>query len=174
MKLAPAPVLETERLKLRPYKVEDFEAYAALYQSERSQYMNGPIERDTAWTRFSGGAGRWLLLGYGPWAIERKADGDCVGLVSLNPPMGAAEKELGWALWEGFTGQGYAFEAAMRARAFATTELAWTNFVSYIAAPNTPSIKLAERLGATRDPVATAAQTDDTLVYRHHEPTHPE
>ena len=45
MKLAPAPVLETERLKLRPYKVEDFEAYAALYQSERSQYMNGPIEK---------------------------------------------------------------------------------------------------------------------------------
>lgn len=167
MKLTEAPILQTKRLYLRPYRLEDFEPFAVLYQSERSKYMDGPIDRDRAWTLFAAGAGRWLLLGYGPWAIERKECGQCIGIVSLNPPMRNTEKELGWALWEGFTGQGYAWEAAQRAFSFAITELGWTDFVSYISAPNTSSIKLAERLGAICDSEASATQPDDTLAYRY-------
>lgn len=167
MKFTDAPVLETERLMLRPYRMADFEAFATLYQSPRSKYMDGPVDRATAWTLFAAGAGRWSLLGYGPWAIDRKEDECCVGLVSLNPPMGTAEQELGWVLWQPFTGQGYALEAAKCAYSFATKTLAWNDFVSYISAPNTPSIKLAKRLGGKFDNNATAKQTGDTQVYRY-------
>jgi len=162
-----APILETDRLKLRPYRYEDFEGFAALYQSPRSKYMDGPIERNTAWTLFAAGAAHWQLLGHGPWSIERKDDTQCVGLVSLNPPIAAPEQELGWALWEGYTGKGYALEAAICARDFALQTLNWASFVSYISAPNTPSIKLAKHLGATLDPEATSKQTGDTQVYRY-------
>lgn len=167
MPFTSAPILETDRLKLRPYCIEDFEAFADLYGSPRSQYMDGPIERSKAWGLFAAGAGCWPLLGYGPWAIERKDDAQCVGLVSLNPPLGTLEKELGWALWEGYTGQGYALEATKCVHGFAAHNLSWTGFVSYISAPNIPSIKLAQRLGAKHDHAATAKQTGDTQVYRY-------
>jgi len=167
MDFTSAPLLETERLRLRPFGAEDFEPFATLYQSDRSIYMDGPIDPADAWNAFAASAGCWPLLGYGPWAIERKEDTQCVGFVSLNPPIGDKEKELGWALWEPYTGKGYAFEAANRACAFAVQELGWASFVSYIDAANTASIKLAERLGGACDSKATQKQTDDTLVYRH-------
>jgi len=167
MPFTAAPILETDRLKLRPYRHEDFESFAALYQSSRSKYMDGPIDLAAAWPLFAAGAAHWQLLGYGPWSIERKQDRQCVGLVSLNPPIAAPEQELGWALWEGYTGHGYALEAARCARDFALQMLNWRRFVSYISAPNTPSIKLAKRLGATLDPEATSKQTGDTRVYRY-------
>lgn len=164
-----APILETKRLRLRAYKLSDFEEFLRLYTSPHSRYMDGPVSRAEAWNKFASGAGRWALVGYGPWIITRRNDGRSLGLVSLNHPIcESEERELGWALWEGFTGQGYAIEAAKRVHAFAVQALGWTDFVSYIDAANTASIKLAERLGAKHDLEATDKQTDDTLVYRHH------
>lgn len=167
MTFTTAPILETDRLLLRPYRLEDFKGFAELLGSARSQFMDGPASRTAAWNRFAAGAGAWSLVGYGPWAIERKEDKLCIGIVSLNHPIGDKERELGWALWEPFSGQGYAFEAAKHAQAFAFDRLDWPTMVSYISSPNTASIKLAERLGATPDSDATAEQKDNTRVYRH-------
>lgn len=167
MRLSSAPVLETDRLRLRPYELADFEDFANLLGSPRSQYMDGPVDRSAAWKRFEAGIGCWALVSYGPWIIERKEDKVSVGLVSLNYLMSPREKELGWALWEGCSGQGFALEAARRARAFAFETLGWSDMVSYVAAANGASIRLAERLGAKLDKNATATQEDDTLVYRH-------
>lgn len=168
MTFSKAPKLSTDRLILRAYTVRDFEPFATLYASPRSKYADGPVPRATAWAWFAAGIGRWQLVGYGSWAIARKSDGVSVGVVSLNHPVNEhEERELGWLLWEGFEGFGYASEAAAEAKRFAFEDLQWSTLVSYIDKDNDQSIRLAEKLGATLDPKATKQADERTLVFRH-------
>ena len=103
--LTTAPRLETERLVLRPHRVEDFERLAELFASPRSKYMDGPLSRGTVWRGFAADVGHWALLGFGAWAIELRATGAYIGQVGLNFPADFPERELGWLLWEEFEGK---------------------------------------------------------------------
>lgn len=162
-----APVLETERLNLRPHVAGDFDRLVEIYATERSRFIGGPLERKSVWRGFAGDVGQWALLGFGAWAIEVRESGAYVGQVALNFPEHFPERELGWIVWQEFEGRGYAMEAALRAREFAYRELGWSTLVSYIDPQNTRSIKLAERIGAKIDPDAAAPDGDACLVYRH-------
>ena len=149
-----APVLLTERLRLRPHVVEDFDRFAEFYASQRSQYVGGPLLPGPAWRGFAANVGQWALLGFGAWAIDVRNSGEFVGQVNLYAPADWPENELGWLLWDGFEGHGYAHEAAVRARQYAYEILGWSTAVSYIDPDNQTSRRLAERLGASLDPTA--------------------
>lgn len=167
MHLSAAPTLETERLVLRPYRQSDFEAFADYFGSLRSIYTDGPVDRQMAWDLFTAGAGRWVIAGYGAWTIELKDGGDAVGLVSLNSAIALPDPELGWILWEGFEGHGYAFEAALNARQFAFDILQWPTLISGIHKENLASMRLADRLEAKLDRSVTLRDEPETLFYRH-------
>ena len=71
------PVLETERLKLRGHRLDDFSASAAMWADPNvTRHIGGqPLTEEEAWTRFLRYAGHWNLLGFGYWAVEEKATG---------------------------------------------------------------------------------------------------
>ena len=167
MNFTTAPELRTERLLLRGYRREDFDAFATYYASPRSRFTDGPVDRQRAWEMFTGGAGRWQIAGHGAWTIERKSDRIAIGLVSLNTASELPEPELGWILWEKFEGFGYAFEATMAARRFAFEELGWSRLLSGVSRDNERSIRLAERLGATHAPEVQVPHETDTKFFWH-------
>lgn len=165
------PVLQTERLTLRAPVLDDFEPYAAVLMSERARHIGGPTDRHLAWLDFGSETAGWILRGYGAFAMERREDGRFLGLMILHWEDGDPERELGWVLTEEAEGHGYGFEAARAARDHAYGPLGWTTVVSYIEPENTRSIRLAERLGATRDAAAQKPrEAPDCLVYRHPAP----
>jgi RimJ/RimL family protein N-acetyltransferase len=159
---AEVPVLETGRLRLRPPRLADFQAYACFAGSERARYIGGPMTREEAWFDFVEMAAGWLLRGHGLWAVERRDDGALVGFLPLHTEHGDPEPELGFLFLAEAEGRGYAFEAAEAARAFAFDRLGWSTVVSYVDPANARSIRLAERLGARAE--GTEAEA---LVYRH-------
>ncbi|WP_316013497.1 GNAT family N-acetyltransferase [Roseobacter sp. HKCCA0434] len=161
-----APTLRTDRLVLRAHRRSDFDAYAAIFASDRSVHMGGPLDRDAAWGSFCADVAGWALNGFGAWAIERASDGQLIGQVALQHPPRFPERELGWMLFDGFEGQGFACEAATAARDFAFDTLGWSDCVSYISPENAPSIRLAQAMGARRDETAPVPVAHD-LVYRH-------
>jgi RimJ/RimL family protein N-acetyltransferase len=161
------PTLQTERLILRAPRLDDFEAVAGVLTSERARYMDGPFSRTEAWHQFAAAIGSWALLGHGVWSIEDRASGAYCGEIGLNRPVHFPENELGWFLVTDRTGQGIATEAARAARAWAYTERGWTTLVSYVDPANAASIRLAERLGAVRDPGAKTPNGEGCLVFRH-------
>jgi RimJ/RimL family protein N-acetyltransferase len=167
MRFREAPQLETERLELRGYRLEDFEAFAEYFESGRARFTDGPVSRPAAWDLFTAGAGRWMIARHGAWSITIKGEATHVGLVSLNTAIVLPSPELGWILWEGFEGAGYAFEAASAARRFAFRHLGWNTLLSGIHRDNARSARLAERLGAERDTSIALADEPDTIVYRH-------
>lgn len=160
------PTIETKRLRLRGPALSDFEDFQRIMMSTRAQYMGGPYNKAGAWGVFCHDIAGWAIFGHGGLMIDRKRDGVCIGQVGINHGPLFPEKELGWLLYDGHEGQGYATEAAAALRDWAFEELGLTTLVSYCDPHNAPSIAVAERLGAVRDAFAPRPDADD-VVMRH-------
>lgn len=176
--MTPLPTLKirtlaTSRLKLRAPRMEDWPAYAAFMATDRAAYMDGPHPQVVAWGMFCHDVALWSLVGHGSLMIEARegesAAGQCIGQVSLNAGPLFPERELGWLLYPGFEGNGYALEAATAMRNWAFETLRLETLVSYIHPENTASLRLAEKLGAVLDKDAVGHAPSD-LVYRHPKP----
>lgn len=161
------PTLETPRLILRAPRIEDFPAYAALMASPRAAYMGGPFDQRGAWGMFCHDVALWSLCGHGALMIDLKETGTCVGQVGINHGPLFPEKELGWLLYDGFEGRGYATEAAEALRNWAFAELKLPTLVSYFDPENHRSMAVSARLGGTRDDNAPV-QDEGDVVYRYH------
>ena len=157
------PALETPRLRLRAPRIEDFAAYAEIATTARGTHIGGPMTRTAAWLDFAQMVAGWTLRGHGVWSVERRTDGMLLGFVLIGFEPGDLEPELGYLFRAEAEGQGYAHEASAAARDFARDALGWDTVVSYVAPGNSRSIRLAERLGARREPEGL----DGTLVFRH-------
>lgn len=144
----------------------DFPAYAAFLASPRSTGVGGPYSTRQAWGIFCHDIACWPLFGHGALMIELQSTGACIGQVGINDGPLFPEKELGWLLYDGQEGHGYASEAARALRDWATRNLKLSSLVSYVAPGNTASIAVAERLGAVCDTRADRPDPND-LVYRH-------
>ena len=141
--------IESDRLIMRRWRLDDFESYLELCQDpEVMRFLGGKtFDRLECWRHMAFMVGHWQLLGYGPWVVEEKATGAFVGRVGFLNPEGWPAFELGWTLSRKFWGRGYATEAARRALAYAFDELDKSHVISLIDPNNTNSIKVAERLG---------------------------
>src|ERR1043165_774315 len=96
------PILETARLILRGYRLDDFAAFAAMRADPEVMRFVGngePRSEEESWSSFTGMTGHWQLLGYGSWAVEEKASGELIGNVGFaekkrpkeHPASGAPE-----------------------------------------------------------------------------------
>jgi RimJ/RimL family protein N-acetyltransferase len=145
--------LETERLLLREWRVDDFESFAAMMAEPevmRLLAIDGkPFPRFAAWQGLCSTIGHWVLRGFGMFAVIEPSTGAFVGRVGPWEPEGWPDLEIGWTLRSAYWGKGYATEAASRCIAYAFTELRRSHVVSLILAENRRSIRVAERIGET-------------------------
>jgi RimJ/RimL family protein N-acetyltransferase len=146
------PTLETERLRLRAFRVSDIDDYAALNADpEVARYLGagGPWAKERSWRHLAFLIGHWQLAGSGMWAIEQKETRMFVGMAGFADPEGWAGFELAGALLRRWWGHGYAMEAGRAALAYAFTVLNKARVISLIHPENQASIRAAERLGET-------------------------
>jgi RimJ/RimL family protein N-acetyltransferase len=151
MNSAPDVTLETPRLRMRHFRVEDLDAFAAMCADpEVMRYLGTGVtlNRHEAWRSMAGMLGHWRLLGYGMWALESKETGELVGRAGFFDPPGWPGFELGWVLGRRHWGLGYASEAARAALDHAFREMKRDRVISVIRHGNARSIKVAEGLGS--------------------------
>lgn len=161
-----APTVDTPDLILRGYREEDFDAFAAFGASERSRFVGGPQDRWSSWRSFMAGIGHWALRGFGMWMIEHRETGQVAGRVGMIYNDGWDEPELGWHIYDGFEGKGYAYQAALAARSYSAQNFGLDGVISYVSPENTRSIALATRLGARFEREGVVLDTP-CHVYRH-------
>jgi RimJ/RimL family protein N-acetyltransferase len=150
------PRLETERLIMRGWRQEDFEALAAiLADPEVMKHLGPTLGRTDAWRNMASSIGHWALRGYGAWAVERKSDGALLGRVGLLHPEGWPGLEVGWTLGKAYWGRGYATEAAGAAMRYGFLTQPVDKLISLIDPQNIASQAVARRLGETKGPVHT-------------------
>ena len=75
------PVLETDRLILRGFRLDDFDALIAMWAlPETVRYIGGvPQTREQTWMRLLRHIGMWNAMQFGFWAVTDKASGDVIG-----------------------------------------------------------------------------------------------
>lgn len=160
------PVVRTERLILREPRVADLDAVAAFAASPRADFVGGPMTRFESWRNILMICGHWVTRGYGYWTVEEQATGRVVGRIGVhNHEEKWPEPELGWQVFDGFEGKGYAYEAAMAARAQAG-RMGLGPLISLVVPENLRSRQLAQRMGAVVEREITLLDKQ-VLMYRH-------
>lgn len=167
------PILETERLRLREFRADDFTRQAPAF-ADPAVYAHlggSPIAAEDAWRKMLCGPGLWALLGYGYWALERTSDGRYVGQVGFADfkrdivPSIEGEPEMGWIMMPDAHGKGYASEAIAAGLAWAEAHLDAPRVACIIDPANAASLRVAEKAG-----FAETARTDykgDAIVILH-------
>jgi RimJ/RimL family protein N-acetyltransferase/uncharacterized protein YndB with AHSA1/START domain len=145
-------VIETARLRLRPYTHEDLEPLRAVFADAYARQfypLMGEVERVAGWIAWN--CTNYRELGFGLWALERRDApgrliGDC-GL-TLQDIEGRTELELGWHLLESERGRGYATEAAHACLAYAFDRLLAPMVCSIVDPANSASRAVAGKVHA--------------------------
>ena len=150
-------VLTTERLILTPVAITDFDDLKAIWSDEGfTRAITGRgLTQEEVWFRLLRDLGHWQALGRGNWSMRSRANGEYVGSVgvlhymcNLDPPF--ASPELGWGVASAFQGKGLAREGLEAALDHVDTVMGVPRTVCMISPDNTPSLKLAERVGYVR------------------------
>jgi RimJ/RimL family protein N-acetyltransferase len=145
-------VLETERLNLRRYELEDLDALEEILgDPETMRFYPHPYERDDCRAWIQNNLGRYESDGFGLFVIEDKASGEFLG--NCGPAKrvveGVEDVELGWHVKRSRWRQGIATEAALACRDHAFDELGLERLISIILPVNIPSQGVAKKIGMT-------------------------
>jgi RimJ/RimL family protein N-acetyltransferase len=166
------PVLETERLKLRGHRLEDFMPCAAMWADTIvTRYIGGkPFTEEESWTRLLRYVGHWALLGFGYWAVEEKATGNFIGEIgfadlkrNMEPSL-EDSPEIGWVFASQSHDKGYATEAIRAALVWGDSHFGSSRTACIIHPENLASIHVAEKCGY-RQLTLTTYKGQPTMVF---------
>jgi ribosomal-protein-alanine N-acetyltransferase len=147
--------IRTARLRVRAWREDDFDAYAAMNADPRvMEFFPGVLSRDESRLRFARGNALMAEHGIGMWPVEVIGGAAFIGMVGLAKPDFDAPfmpaVEIGWRLAAEHWGQGYATEAARAVLAFGFDRLALPEIVSFTTVGNVRSRRVMEKLGMRR------------------------
>ncbi|MCL2393478.1 MAG: GNAT family N-acetyltransferase [Acidimicrobiaceae bacterium] len=145
--------MTTERLVLRPIDEGSVELLEPTFAKE--EVWRFPFGR--AFTRLETEAfvtsqvEHWETLGFGLWTVSERGSPFVVGYLGLSVPTFLPEVlpavEVGWRLDPEVWGRGYATEGARAALRAAFDGLFLEQVISLPQTENSPSVRVAERIG---------------------------
>lgn len=148
-----APRLETERLILKQFTLDDFPALMASWSTPEMAKINGGENpaAEMVWARLLRYIGHWHALGYGYWAVFEKTTGHYAGSLGFQDAHRDITPELkypeaGWTLIPEVRGKGYASEALSAVLLWGDQTFS-SPVCCIIDEENIPSNYLAERFG---------------------------
>jgi [ribosomal protein S5]-alanine N-acetyltransferase len=145
-----ATTLETSRLILREFVLEDADALArVICDQETMRFYPALFDRSDADEWIARNRRRYKELGHGLWAIDLKSSGEMIGDcgITVQEVDGEDLLEIGYHLRRDLWGQGLATEAARACRDYGFTRLNAPFLISLIRPENVPSARVAERNG---------------------------
>lgn len=149
--LATLPELETPRLVLRRFELDDAPFVVALL-NEPSFIENigdrgvRSIEDAHRYLR-DGPMAMYERYGFGLWRTSRKSDGTPMGMCGLLKRDSLPDVDVGYAYLPAYWGAGFAFEAASAALRHGARQFGLRRVIGVASQGNAASIRVLEKLG---------------------------
>lgn len=161
------PVIETERLRLRPHRLADLDARVAMTSDpETMRFVGGPQDGAENFSRLLRYAGHWALLGLVEERVSGRVAGEA-GLGDFRRNLGSdfdGVPEAAWIMAGWAAGRGYASEAIAAAIAWHEGGFGPGRKVCLIDPGNIASLRVAQK--ASFVPFREAAYKDKTVILR--------
>ena len=150
-------ILETSRLILRPFDLNDLDAMAAIDQDPKvCEYLPGIGNRAATAAGIQRIMTHYQDRGFSLYAVELKSTHEMIGWVGLMTPSFEAHftpaVEIGWRLASAHWNQGYATEGAKAVLHYAFTQLNLVDLVSFTVVNNKASRRVMEKIGMHHNP----------------------
>lgn len=166
------PVIETERLKLRGHRLDDFTHCAAMWADPNvTKHIGGkPFTEEESWTRLLRYVGHWALLGFGYWVVEEKMTDNFIGEVGFADykrdiePSLRGMPEIGWVFASQAHGKGYATEAIHAVATWGDEHFLSARTACIIDPENLKSVRVALKCGY-RELQATTYKGHPTVIF---------
>ncbi len=143
--------IETERLLMRKWDVEKDldDAFSFYGDAETMRFIPGGVkDREQTRASLQRMFDRDKEDGFGIWPVVHKADARVIGVCGVfYIPEHGTDVEIAWLFNKAYHGHGYATEAARAVIEFSFAELQLPVLYALIHQDNTPSIRVADRLG---------------------------
>jgi RimJ/RimL family protein N-acetyltransferase len=146
----PNLIIETERLLIRPFKMEDIEpSYDMNLDTEVSKYTGDggivskkEIERRIVENVF----GDYEKYGFGRLAVELKGENKFIGFTGLKYLEDMDEVDLGYRFMKKYWGKGIATESAQACVNLGFNTLELKRMIAMVLPENIDSIRVLEKL----------------------------
>lgn len=145
------PILETQRLILRPFQMSDVKpSYEMNLDPEVTKYTGdgGVVSFKEIERRIVEDVmGDYKKFGYGRLAVELKDENTFIGFCGLKFVQELREVDLGFRFMKKFWGKGYATESATACISFGFEALALKRIVGLVIPQNIGSVNVLTKLG---------------------------
>jgi len=151
------PVLNTDRLILRPWQAQDRAPFTAINRDPAvMQFMPALLSAEETNAFVDRIELHFNQHGFGLWAAQLRYTDQFIGYIGLAVPRFQAPfmpaVEIGWRLASEFWRRGLATEGARAVIDHAFRVLSLPALVSFTVPANLPSRRVMEKLGMTHDP----------------------
>jgi RimJ/RimL family protein N-acetyltransferase len=141
--------IETERLIMRPVRVEDVDDLVAMHADPLTRRVFGEWTRDQVEDWAERSVREWEERGHGKLSILDRQSGAFFGRSGLRFWPEFDETEVGWVLMPEARGRGVATEAGRACVEWGVRDFALPYVTAMIAPDNDASTAVARRLGMT-------------------------
>ena len=144
------PTIETERLRLRPFTLEDAPTmHQILNGPDVLKYFPGPqtVTEAQVERMINRILAHWQEHGYGLWAVEERTTGALLGRCGLQLITETNEVEIDFILDPASWGQGFATEAGQASLKFGFEQLNLPEVVGIVHPDNLASQRVLQKLG---------------------------
>ncbi len=143
-------IIETNRLFLREYKFDDYDAlYEIVSDAETMQHYPAPFdeEKTRGWIKWN--LENYEKYGFGLWAVVLKETGEFIGDcgITIQDIDGDLLPEIGYHIHKKYWCRGFAKEAARAVRDWVFTNTDYNEIYSYMKYTNVASYSTAIAMG---------------------------
>jgi [ribosomal protein S5]-alanine N-acetyltransferase len=142
------------RLQYRPVSLADLEAFHGLVQDSyvRRYLMDGNLyPREWSEERVLESEGLFKRRGVGIWMVSELATKDLAGFCGfLEIPRIHPEPQVVYAMFERYSGKGYATEMARTSIAHARSQTGFAEIIASVDEVNAASLRILQKLGFER------------------------
>jgi len=163
-----AHILDTERLRLRHFTLDDTEFIIHLLNSpgwlEYIGDRNVKTEEQAKAYLQNGPLKSYEVNGYGLCMVETRADNKPIGMCGIINRANLEGQDIGFAFLSEYVGLGYGYEIASAVLTYAMNELKLPHVLAITLPTNKPSIKLIEKIGLEFKKNFTFPDEDEVLM----------